>query len=321
MGLLTTNDMTVLITGESGVGKELVARGIHQHSNRAKQPFEAINCAAIPENLLESELFGHERGAFTGAAERRIGRFERTGEGTLFLDEIGELPLPLQSKLLRVLQERSFEPVGGNRSIRLRARLLTATNRDLGQEADRGIFRADLYHRLNLLTLPVPPLREREGDIALLARHFIGQICRELKRPQFALRSETIRELERHHWPGNVRELEHVIKRSVLTSRGHSLELHDFKSEGKRHDSADPSQHSDSLGDLQESLRQTLRKLLRDGPGKDDSPFHRLVDLAEQTLIDEALRLSDNNQVSASKLLGLHRTTLRKKMKQSSHRP
>ena len=318
MGLLTGNDMTVLITGESGVGKELVARGIHQHSKRAEQPFVAINCAAIPENLLESELFGHEKGAFTGAGVGRVGRFESAADGTLFLDEIGELPLPLQSKLLRVLQERSFEPVGGNRSVELRARLLTATNRDLSREADRGSFRADLYHRLNLVTLPVPPLRDREGDIELLAWHFIVQACRELKRPKLSLSNHIIKQLESYDWPGNVRELEHVIKRSVLTSRGNSLELHDFKVDRDKTKPDDSSQQFDSMQDFQDSLRQTLRRMLSERSDKDDSLFHQLVSLTEQTLIDEALQLCDSNQVSASRLLGLHRTTLRKKMKQPS---
>jgi DNA-binding NtrC family response regulator len=317
MGLLTGNDMTVLITGESGVGKELVARGIHQHSKRADQPFVAINCAAIPENLLESELFGHEKGAFTGAGASRNGRFESAADGTLFLDEIGELPLPLQSKLLRVLQERTFEPVGGNRTVELRARLLTATNRDLSREADRGSFRADLYHRLNLVTLPVPPLRDREGDIELLAQHFIVQACRELKRPKLSLSNDIIKQLESYDWPGNVRELEHVIKRSVLTSRG-NIELHDFRVERYTSKSDDSYQRIDSLHDLQDVLRQTLRRMLSESSDKDDSLFHQLVSLTEQTLIDEALQLCDSNQVSASRLLGLHRTTLRKKMKQPS---
>jgi DNA-binding NtrC family response regulator len=314
MGLLTGNDMTVLITGESGVGKELVARGIHRHSSRAEQPFVAINCAAIPEHLLESELFGHEKGAFTGADGRHIGRFESVGNGTLLLDEIGELPLSLQSKLLRVLQERSFEPVGGSQAIPLRARLLTATNRDLSREADSGQFRADLYHRLNLVHLPVPPLREREGDIELLAHHFISQVCRELKRPLLSLDPEVVGRLERHPWPGNVRELEHLIKRSVLTCRGHRLTLDELKLS----DEAEAARQTENgvPPELEQTLRQALRSMLKNRPASDESPFHRLITLSEQILIDEALHLSAQNQVSASKLLGLHRTTLRKKMKQ-----
>ncbi len=319
MGLLTTNNMTVLITGESGVGKELVARGIHRHSGQSEAPFVAINCAAIPENLLESELFGHEKGAFTSADTRRIGRFESVGEGTLFLDEIGELPLPLQGKLLRVLQERSFERIGSSTPIPLRARLITATNRNLAQEVTDKRFREDLLHRLNLVTLQVPPLRNRQEDIELLARHFLKQVAGELNKPLSDFEPGVIERLRAHPWPGNVRELEHVIKRSALIARGTKLTNHDLALENeppKTITQETGSTCDDAFGQLSDTLRYALRQLaVQNNPTeKTEGPFHTLIGFAEGELIDEALRLCDDNQVSAAKLLGLHRTTLRNKI-------
>jgi len=307
MGLLTKNDLTVLITGESGVGKELVAKGIHKHS-RHEHPFIAVNCAAIPEQLLESELFGHERGAFTGASERRLGRCETAGEGTLFLDEITELPYPLQGKLLRVLQEHSFERVGSNSSIPLRARVITASNRPLEAQVEAGLFREDLYHRLNLVTLRIPPLRKREGDIELLACHFLQRANTELNKNLQGIETNALQQLHHYHWPGNVRELEHIIKRSALLARGLSLSIHDLE---LKPDTASASKQNEAtLAPLSKAVRTALHQLC----DTDKAPFHQLVNFVEQELINEALQMSDDNQVSASKLLGLHRTTLRKKM-------
>ncbi|WP_177420223.1 sigma-54-dependent transcriptional regulator [endosymbiont of Lamellibrachia barhami] len=319
MGLLTTNNMTVLITGESGVGKELVARGIHRHSRQSEAPFVAINCAAIPENLLESELFGHEKGAFTSADARRIGRFESAAEGTLFLDEIGELPLHLQGKLLRVLQERSFERIGSSTPIPLRARLITATNRNLAQEVTDKHFREDLLHRLNLVTLQVPPLRDRQEDIELLARHFLKQVAGELSKPLSDFEPGVIERLCAHAWPGNVRELEHVIKRSALLARGNKLTNHDLALENeppKITTQETGSTSDDAFGQLSDALRYALRQLAAQHnlTEKTEGSFHTLIGFAEGELIDEALRLCDDNQVSAAKLLGLHRTTLRNKI-------
>ncbi len=315
MGLLARNDLTVLITGESGVGKELVAKGIHRYSNHREEPFVAINCAAIPEQLLESELFGHERGAFTGASERRIGHCEMAGEGVLFLDEISELPYPLQGKLLRVLQERSFERVGSSLSIPLKARIIAASNQNLEQEMKAGRFREDLYHRLNLVTLHIPPLRKREGDIKLLAHHFLQQANHELHKALQGIESDALELLRQHHWPGNVRELEHTIKRSVLQARGQVLSHHDLDLKCNKHPltAHDNSTEETTYSHLGSAARAALNQLCSDD--QQDAPFHRLVSFIEQELIDEALRLSEDNQVTASRLLGLHRSTLRKKMR------
>lgn len=318
MGLLTTNDMTALITGESGVGKELVARGIHQHGNNSQQPFVAINCAAISENLLESELFGHEKGSFTGADSRRLGHFEAAGKGTLFLDEIGELPLSVQSKLLRVLQEHSFTRIGSSTAIPLQARIIAATNRNLESDVAEKSFREDLYHRLNVITLCVPPLRQRKEDIELLARHFLAQASHELNKPLRDIEAAAIQQITSYSWPGNVRELEHVIKRSVLMSRGEILTIHDLIMPTSPQGNVKQTT-KDSLTHLGLAARQALHEAIDQAEQTDgDSDiFHKLITYVETELISEALRLSKNNQVTAAKKLGLHRTTLRNKMPDS----
>jgi len=315
MSMLTTNDMTALITGESGVGKELVARGIHQHGKNSHQPFVAINCAAIPENLLESELFGHEKGSFTGADTRRTGHFEAAGNGTLFLDEIGELPFSVQSKLLRVLQERSFTRIGSSTGIPLEARIIAATNRNLETDVAEKNFREDLYHRINVITLCVPPLRQRKEDIELLARHFMTQASYELNKPLRDIEAAVIQQMTSYPWPGNVRELEHVIKRSVLMARSEILTIHDLAMPTSPHEDT-KSAAKDSLAHLGLTVRETLHKALNQPVQQDQESgiFHQLITYVETELISEALRLSENNQVSAAKKLGLHRTTLRNKM-------
>lgn len=317
MGLLTTNDFTVLITGESGVGKELVARGIHAHGNRRDRPFIAVNCAAIPDALMESELFGHEKGAFTGAGERRVGRFEAAGDGTLFLDEISELPYLLQGKLLRVLQERSFERIGSIKPIQLKARVIAATNRNLALEDSARPFRSDLYHRLNLVTLNIPPLRQRKEDIGALASYFLARANLELSKQLQGLEPAALVRLEEHDWPGNVRELGHTIRRSALTARGRLLSVHDLAFE-KSTGSADPTAAPASpLEELRRAGRRALREQVEaDGTRTETagSPFQTIVSQLEQALVQEALRMSGDNQVAASRLLGLNRTTLRKKL-------
>ncbi len=318
MSLVAGNDLTVLITGESGVGKELVARGIHTHGHRCDQPFVAVNCAAIPDQLLESELFGHERGAFTGAAALRRGRCEMAQGGTLFLDEIGELPYDLQSKLLRVLQERRFERLGSSALIPLEARILAATNRDLGVEVDAGRFREDLFHRINLVRLHVPPLRKRREDIALLARHFLALANRELNKDIRGIDPLALAALSDYPWPGNVRELQNLIRKSVLLTQGQQLTAADLalpdatsaSSAGglRTGEGQDPA-------DLSEAVRNALRQHLSDAAGQTVAGlFERITGLVERELIDEALRLTQGNQVAASRLLGLSRTTLRKKL-------
>ncbi len=218
-------DSTVLVTGETGSGKELVARAIHQLSGRRSQAFVKLNCAAIPTGLLESELFGHERGAFTGAINQRIGRFELANRGTVFLDEVGEIPLELQPKLLRVLQEREFERLGSTRTLRTDARLIAATNRDLAARADAQQFRPDLFYRLNVFPIAVPPLRERRDDIPMLVRHFAQQFARQMKKSIETIPSETMEALTRYEWPGNIRELQNLIERAVILSTGPTLEV------------------------------------------------------------------------------------------------
>jgi formate hydrogenlyase transcriptional activator len=216
--IVATTDATVLIHGETGTGKELIARAIHNLSARAAHPFVKVNCAAIPRDLLESELFGHEKGAFTGAIARRIGRFELAHEGTLFLDEIGEMPLDLQPKLLRVLQEQEFERLGGARTVKTDVRLVAATNRDLAAMVRGQQFRDDLYYRLNVFPVTVPPLRERHEDIDSLVRHFVERYARRNNRPAFRIPDEVMEALRRYPWPGNVRELQNVIERAVILS-------------------------------------------------------------------------------------------------------
>jgi formate hydrogenlyase transcriptional activator len=214
-----------LIYGETGTGKELVARAIHDLSSRAKSAFVKLNCAAIPTGLLESEMFGHERGAFTGAVAQRIGRFELASRGTVFLDEIGEIPLELQPKLLRVLQEREFERLGSSRTLKSEARLIAATNRDLAEMVGKNQFRADLFYRLNVFPIQLPALRERREDIPLLVRHFVQQFARRMNRGIDTIPSETMSVLVSYHWPGNIRELQNLVERAVILSTGPVLKV------------------------------------------------------------------------------------------------
>jgi formate hydrogenlyase transcriptional activator len=223
--VVAPTDATVLVNGETGTGKELIAEAIHKCSKRSKGPFVKVNCAAIPTNLLESELFGHERGAFTGAIARRVGRFELASGGTVFLDEIGEMPLELQPKLLRVLQDRQFERLGDSRTLRSDARLIAATNRDLQAMVNEQKFRLDLYYRLNVFPVHVSALRERPEDIPLLVRHFVQQFSRRMNKSIDTIPSDIMNALVRHPWPGNVRELQNVIERAVIVSTGPILKL------------------------------------------------------------------------------------------------
>src|SRR5438874_123869 len=220
IGRVAAQDVPVLITGESGTGKELVARAVYQHGPRAKAPFLALNCAAIPEPLLESELFGHEKGAFTGADRKRIGKFEQVSGGTLFLDEIGDMPLASQSKVLRLLQEQSFERVGGNETIRTAVRLIAATHRDLAAWSAEGKFRPDLYYRLGVFTIHLPPLRERGDDLVLLVQQYLRRVSRELGREVHEVAPDTLERLGNYTWPGNIRELQRVLKQALLQDSG-----------------------------------------------------------------------------------------------------
>jgi formate hydrogenlyase transcriptional activator len=270
VGTVAPTDSTVLIYGETGTGKELIARAIHDLSPRSSKPFVKLNCAAIPTGLLESELFGHEKGAFTGAIAQRIGRFEVADGGTIFLDEIGEIPVELQTKLLRVLQEREFERLGSSRTLRTDARLIAATNRDLEAMVSEQKFRSDLFFRLNVFPVHVPPLRERQGDIPLLVRHFTQQFSRRMKKTIETIPSAAMDALSRYHWPGNIRELQNVIERAVIISAGPalSIDVSDLKfpttshSEG-RAITASPQSNSALRDVLEDTERQQIIKALK----------------------------------------------------------
>src|SRR5437773_2500186 len=254
-------DSTVLIYGETGAGKELIARAIHDFSPRKSKAFVKLNCAAIPTGLLESELFGHERGAFTGAIAQRIGRFEVANGGTIFLDEIGEIPLELQTKLLRVLQEREFERLGSSRTLRTDARLIAATNRDLEAMVAEQKFRSDLFFRLNVFPIQVPPLRERHGDIPLLVRHFAQQFSKRMNKTIDTISSATMEALSRYHWPGNIRELQNVIERAVITSTGRVLKVD--VADLKISKPSSPAEKGSAQGSTNGGLRDTLEETER----------------------------------------------------------
>jgi DNA-binding NtrC family response regulator len=302
IGRVAPTDMTVLISGESGTGKELVARAIHQHSLRADGPWVALNCAAIPEALLESELFGHEKGAFTGATERKPGSFEEASGGTMFLDEAGELPLAVQAKLLRALQEREIRRLGGRESLPIDVRIIAATNRDLEGAVARGEFREDLYYRLNVIHVHLPPLRARLEDIPLLAQHFLSRYSRELERPVGGFAPDTLDSLSAHSWPGNVRELENTVKQALMTCRGYLIMAEDLRLSERPTARAQETPQRDPLD---EGLEQTL--LAHAGQA-----YHRV----EERLIRKALELTKHNQVRAAHLLGITRNILRHRMKQ-----
>jgi formate hydrogenlyase transcriptional activator len=255
-------DSTVLIYGETGTGKELIARAIHNLSSRNSNAFVKLNCAAIPTGLLESELFGHEKGAFTGAIAQRVGRFELANRGTVFLDEVGEIPLELQPKLLRVLQEREFERLGSTRTLRTDARLIAATNRDLTAMVEEQKFRSDLYYRLNVFPVRVPPLRERREDIPLLVRHFVQQFSRRMNRSIETIPSETMSALVRYDWPGNIRELQNVIERAVIVSNGPVLKvpLDDLRTRVASAEAVNGGGMSEDTGSMRGMLEEAERK-------------------------------------------------------------
>ena len=302
IGRVAPTDTTVLLSGESGTGKELVARAIHQHSLRADGAWVALNCAAIPEPLLESELFGHEKGAFTGAIERKPGSFEEASGGTLFLDEAGELPLTVQAKLLRALQEKEIRRLGGRESKPIDVRIIAATNRDLESAVARAEFREDLYYRLNVIHLHLPPLRARQEDIPLLAQHFLTRYSRELERPVGGFAPEALEALSAHTWPGNVRELENTMKQALMTCRGYLITAEDLRF-GER--SIARVQPTPPRHVLDEGLEQLL--LTHAGQA-----YNRV----EDRLIRKALELTKHNQVRAAHLLGITRNILRHRMKQ-----
>ena len=296
MEKILVTDSTVLILGESGTGKELVARAIHYNGLRKEKPFIAINCGAIPAELLESELFGHMRGSFTGAVADKPGKFELANKGTIFLDEIGTMPLQLQMKLLRVLQEQEVERVGSTSRTKLDVRVISATNADLEERVRRKDFREDLYYRLNVIPIHLPPLRERREDIPLLAKHFLKKICTDMRRLLLEITQEAVRTLENYKWPGNVREMENVIERTVALTDSAIIDVQDLPSQlgGITHkDSLLPSLQVPEAGlDLADAIAKI-----------------------EQTLIKQAMDKSSNVKARAASLLNINRTTLVEKIK------
>jgi two-component system nitrogen regulation response regulator GlnG len=310
IGRVAPRDVTVLITGESGTGKELVARALYHHSGRADRPFLALNCAAIPESLLESELFGHERGAFTGADRRRVGKFEQADGGTLFLDEIGDMSPATQARVLRVLQEQRFERVGGDEAIRTEARLLAATNKDLDQEVAAGRFRRDLLYRLNVFAIHLPPLRERREDVPLLLDHFLRLFSRTLGRTIRSVAPEARERLVSYDWPGNVRQLQSVLKYAVIQAPGDVLTLDCLPESLRPAADVAPRQPAKPAG--LPDVSALTGSLLRAG----ETDIYRRVSLeADRAVLDAVLRHVKGNQVQASELLGISRTTLRAKLR------
>jgi two-component system nitrogen regulation response regulator GlnG len=335
IGQLSASDATALITGESGTGKELVARAIYSHSRRADKPFLAVNCAAIPENLLESELFGHEKGAFTGATNQRVGKFEQCNQGTLFLDEVGDMSSTTQTKILRVIQSSTFERVGSNQPVKTDVRIIAATNKPLEAAVAAKQFREDLFYRLNVVRITLPPLRDRKEDIRLLVNYFLKTFVEDQKQTPRSISEDALQILECHHWPGNVRELENVIRRALVLAKGDAILPGDlpaelsaqnrpafglpgpatvdstatstattpFSSPGHSQ-SIDPNQTPRTVPALAAALFQIARQ---------DSNL-KVLPVVERELVIQALKETKGNQVQAARLLGITRSTLRKRV-------
>jgi two-component system response regulator FlrC len=306
------SEATVLIQGESGTGKELIARFIHTASLRSQQPFVAVNCAALPESLLESELFGHEKGAFTGAQNRKIGKFEMAHGGTILLDEISEMDLGLQAKLLRVLQEREVDRVGGKDPVQIDVRVLATTNRNLEETVREGKFRADLYYRLNVIPVTLPPLRERRSDIKLLTEHFMRQYLGE-KAP--ALPSEVLEALMSHPWPGNIRELQNAVQRAAILAHGKTPREGDFLLSMNPQSQLEALRNSTQAGS---ELQSSIEREIYSAPGAESGPLTIksgiTVQEMERALILETLKTTGNNRTEAAKMLGISIRTLRNKL-------
>jgi len=299
IGLVARRRCTVMITGETGTGKEMAARAIHQASDRAQFPMVALNCSAIPEHLLEAELFGHTRGAFTGAVSARTGRFEEAQNGTLFLDEIGDMPMDLQSKLLRVLQERELQRLGSSETVKLNVRVIAASNVSLPEQVKLGRFREDLYYRLNVVPVQMPPLRDRPEDIRLLARHFVAKVCRIEGIPLKRIFNETVEHLTRHQWPGNVRELENLVEKAVVMSGDREMLL--------------PSDFAVPTGGPRRTTHtSTLPVFHVPDQGID---FADVMSTMEKSILDQALQKARGNKTLAADLLRLKRTTLVSKLR------
>jgi len=313
---LTQTDLTAMISGESGTGKELVARALHEYGTRRNGQFVAINMAAIPRELIESELFGHEKGAFTGAQTRHHGRFEQAEGGTLFLDEIGDMPMEAQTRLLRVLQEGEYTTVGGRTPIKTNVRIIAATHRDLQHQIDQGLFREDLFYRLNVVPMRMPPLRERKEDLADLTRHFLNQAEAD-GLPAKSIDTAAIERLKRHHWPGNVRELENLVRRLVALYTQDTISVDLVEAELSTTMTAGYDEGEQQNLNVSQSLELYLADYFA-GFGEEMPPaglYQRILRMVEPPLITAALTATRGNQIRASELLGLNRNTLRKKIR------
>ena len=306
IGRAAPTDALVLLRGESGTGKELVARAVYQHSARSSQPLAIINCVAIPDTLLESELFGYERGAFTGASSRRIGKIEQAAGGTILLDEIGDIPLGVQAKLLRLLQEKQIERLGGREPVNVDVRIIAATNRDLEEAVATGRFREDLYYRLNVVSISLPPLRERREDIPHLARHFVRRFSREMDSHPPEIGPEAFERLMAHAWPGNVRELANLVRKMLIFSQGGAISGEDVRrAMGAPHDAAHAAP-SAATGEA--LLVGHVRQMLQSKPG--EKVFDALMDEMGAVVVREALALCNGNRSRTARMLGLSRPTL-----------
>jgi len=308
VGRVASTDATVLIRGETGTGKELVARAIYQHSRRADKPFLVINCVALPETLLESELFGYEKGAFTGAAHRRLGKIEQAGGGTVFLDEIGDMPVNLQTKILRLLQEKKIERLGGRETIPVDVRIIAATNRDLEALISQALFREDLYYRLKVITIGLPPLRERITDIPLLTTYFLDRFAAELGIKNPSITEGALATLTNSRWPGNVRELANTLQKTLIFNRGAPIGPPDI--------AAALANKDDHPQVVSGSLESDIRRWFRDAAKAENTEnlYDRCMDFFARILIHEALQYTDGNRSRAAKLLGMSRPTLHAKI-------
>ena len=314
IGRVAGKPVNVLIRGETGTGKELIARAIYQHSERANAPFVAINCAAIPETLLESEFFGHERGAFTGATAQRIGRFEQANHGTIFLDEIGDITLGTQVKLLRVLQEKTLQRLGGRETISVDVRVLAATHHDLETAIRQKLFREDLYYRLNVVELALPALRQRKEDIPELVRYFLRKYGAELGSPHPSIHTEALKFLQSHSWPGNVRELENVVRKALLLAQGYTINADQVR--------AALNKDTDLAGSARRPLGEYVDDLLAAAQRGELTDVHaRVLESVERELFRRAIELARGNQAKAARWLGISRITMKAKLLQFGFHP
>ncbi len=316
IGRVAALPVTVLIRGETGTGKELIARAIYQHSDRSSKPFIAVNCAAIPETLLEAELFGAEKGAYTGAHARRIGRFEQANGGTIFLDEVGEISLSTQAKLLRVLQERKVQRIGGNEEISIDVRLIAATNRNLEKAIEERHFREDLFYRLSVMALRVPTLRDRKEDIPQIARHFLKRYAHEFGIDSPSISDEAIEFLKNHPWPGNIRQLENTIRKALLEARSFTVQPYHL------HIPSDETVIEISPQPKEKKSHSWIEKLLNESLDKPEgSLYQEVIAAVEKELFHKVLEKLNGNQAKASRLLGISRLTLRQKLIQYQIHP